>query len=121
MAVNLLNVVGGGLTEKLSVDPVLETEAAGGTTCDVLLKRIERSNNWLDAFNVLIFLIATAAAAMLVVAILNAADEKYAQTAVAGVSAILASGAFAALLKLKKSQQQELDKYVRARKQHGCP
>ncbi len=122
MAVKLLDVFGGGIADKLSVEAVVQAEeAAGATTCDVLLKRIERSNNWIDAFNVLVFLVAAAAATMLAFAILNAADEKYLQTIVAGVSAVLASGAFAALLKLRKSQQEELDKYIQQRRDHGCP
>ena len=120
-AVTTLGLITGNAESALSVDPVLKAEEGPGSTCDVLLLRIQRSSNWLDAFNILIFAVALAAAAMLVVAILNAADSKVVTAMVSGVGAVLSSGAFAALLKLKGSQQKELDRYLGLRTKHGCP
>ena len=120
-SVTVLGLLTGGAESALSVEPVVAAEEGEASTCDVLLLRIQRSSNWLDAFNVLIFAVALAAAAMLVVAVLNAADSKVVTAIVSGVGAVLSSGAFAALLKLKGSQQKELDRYLRLRTKHGCP
>jgi archaellum biogenesis protein FlaJ (TadC family) len=115
-------LIAGDVKSSLGVDAVLKAERApGDTTCDVLFKRIERSNNWIDAFNILIFLVAAAAAAMLISAILSATNQNYVTTVVTGVGAVLASGAFTGLLKLRTSQQEEYDKYVQMRKEHDCP
>jgi pheromone shutdown protein TraB len=122
VAIKATTVVLGDVSEQLALDAVLAEEARpDATTCDVLLKRVERSNNWVDAFNVLIFLVAAAATAMLVSAVLSATDAKYVSAVVSGVGTVLASGAFAGLIKLRKSQQEELDKYVKMRKDNGCP
>ena len=120
-SVTPIRLITGAADSALSSQAVIEAEEAGATTCDVLLERIKRSSNWLDAFNILIFAVALAAAAMLVVAVLNAADSKVVTAIVSGVGAVLSSGAFAALIRLKGSQQRELDRYLRLRTEHKCP
>lgn len=120
-SVTALTLLSGGADPALSVEPVVAAEEDAASTCDVLLLRIQRSNNWLDAFNVLIFAVALASAAMLVVAVLNAANSDVVTAIVSGVGAVLGSGAFTGLIKLKGSQQDELDRYLALRTTHNCP
>lgn len=94
--------------------------APKATICDSLSRRIGRSSNWVDAFTALLFMVALSAAIMLAVAVFSATDERFVAAAGSGVGAVLSSGGFLALLKLRSEQQKELAKFVALAKKTGC-
>jgi VIT1/CCC1 family predicted Fe2+/Mn2+ transporter len=108
--------------QALSLDDALAAEAkVSPTPCAVLRVRVERSNNWLDAFTALLWLVAFAAAGMLGLAIFLAADKQVPATIASVVSTVLASGGFKVLLTLRSAQEREFDHYVGLAKAQNCP
>lgn len=102
-----------------SLDPTAAVVAEAGS-CAVLKERLERSNNWLDAFTALIWIVALASAVMLVTAIFLAADQNTAGAIATGVGAVLSSSGFGVLLKLRAAQARELDVYLKKFQEQGC-
>lgn len=103
-----------------SLDPDPEVLDAAGP-CNVIQERLRRSNNWLDAFTFLVWIVALAAAVMLVTAIILAMDKNIPGTIASGVGTVLSSTGFGVLLKLKSAQQRELNMYLKKSKDQGCP
>lgn len=87
----------------------------------MIQERLRRSNNWLDAFTFLVWIVALAAAVMLVTAIILAMDKNIPGTIASGVGTVLSSTGFGVLLKLKSAQQRELNMYLKKSKDQGCP
>ena len=105
--------------DKEDLDPTAEAVSESGS-CAVLKTRLERSNNWLDAFTALVFIVALSAAVMLGTAILLAVDNNLSGTIAAGVGTVLGGSGFGVLLKLKSSQDRELKQYMAKWKELGC-
>lgn len=103
-----------------SLDPDSVVLSAAGS-CEVIQERLRRSSNWLDAFTLLVWIVALAAAVMLATAIILAVDQNIPGTITAVVGTVLSSTGFGVLLKLKTAQQRELNMYLKKSKEQGCP